>query len=240
MKLMNHLYMVAGVSLSHPFDAAAYLIEGETGLYLLDCGTPNGFTQIVENIRSLGFAPEEIRCIYGTHGHYDHVGAAALFRQKYSCCLMIHEEDAWQVESGDPVRTTGELLYGNPFPACNVYGYLKDGEQIKFGNRISMSVIHTPGHTRGSVCFALDCDGYQFLVAGDTIWGGFSERIGSDAKQWMASLDKLTAMHFDGFSFGHVGANVIADADRRIMDAKRQFGVYYNPWFKVMKEDFRY
>ncbi|MDU7028736.1 MBL fold metallo-hydrolase [Robinsoniella peoriensis] len=240
MKLMNHLYMVAGVSLSHSFDATAYLIEGDAGLYLLDCGTPDGFFRITENIRLLGFAPDDIRYIYGTHGHYYHVGAAAIFQQKYKCRVMIHEADAWQVETGDPILTTGELLYGNPFPPCIVNGYLKDGQQINFGNQITMTVVHTPGHTRGSVCFALDCAGYQFLVAGDTIWGGFSEQIGSDAKLWMESLDKLTAMHFDGFSFGHVGANVIADADRRIMDAKRQFGVYYNPWFKPMKEEFRY
>ena len=50
MKLMNHLYMVAGVSLSHSFDATAYLIEGDAGLYLLDCGTPDGFFRITENI----------------------------------------------------------------------------------------------------------------------------------------------------------------------------------------------
>ena len=68
MKLMNHLYMVAGVSLSHSFDATAYLIEGDAGLYLLDCGTPDGFFRITENIRLLGFAPDDIRYIYGTHG----------------------------------------------------------------------------------------------------------------------------------------------------------------------------
>ena len=47
MKLMPHVYQVAGISLSHAYDAAAYLIEGTEGLYLLDCGTPDGFEAII-------------------------------------------------------------------------------------------------------------------------------------------------------------------------------------------------
>ena len=61
MKLMPHVYQVAGISLSHAYDAAAYLIEGTEGLYLLDCGTPDGFEAIIGNIQKLQFAPEDIR-----------------------------------------------------------------------------------------------------------------------------------------------------------------------------------
>lgn len=52
MKLMPHVYQVAGISLSHAYDAAAYLIEGTEGLYLLDCGTPDGFEAIIGNIQN--------------------------------------------------------------------------------------------------------------------------------------------------------------------------------------------
>ena len=60
MKLMEHLYQVAGVSLSHFYDATSYLIEGKDGLYLIDCGTPDGYGQIVENIRTLEFDPADL------------------------------------------------------------------------------------------------------------------------------------------------------------------------------------
>lgn len=240
MKLMPYVYQVAGVSLSHGYDATAYLIEGTQALYLIDCGTPDGFEAIADNIRRLQFAPEDIRAVYGTHGHYDHVGAAALFKEKYGCRLYLHEADVRQVEEGDPVRTTAALLYGRDFPPCPVDGRLAEGDTFSFGNGISMEVLHTPGHTPGSVCFALDCNGYAFLVAGDTVWGGFSSRIGSDELRWRESLEKLTRRHFDGYTFGHIGANVVADADARLAEAKRQFATYYNPWFKPMKETFRY
>lgn len=240
MKLMPYLYQIAGVSLSHSYDAASYLIEGTEGLYLLDCGTPDGFDAIVGNIGKLQFAPEDIKAIYGTHGHYDHVGAAALFKEKYGCKLYLHEEDVRQVEEGDPVKTTAALLYGREFPSCKVDGRIKEGDLFRFGNGISMEALHTPGHTPGSVCFALDCNGYSFLIAGDTVWGGFSSQIGSEEGRWRESLEKLTGRHFDGYTFGHIGANVVADADARLAEAKRQFATYYNPWFKPMKETFRY
>ena len=237
---MQHLYQVGGISLSHAFDASAYLVEGTEGLSLLDCGTPEGFDLIRGNIEKLGFSPSDVRAVYGTHGHYDHVGAAALWKKAYGTELFLHEMDAEQVERGDPVKTTAELLYGREFPPCKVDRFLRDGQRVEFGNGISMEVLHTPGHTKGSVCFAMDCGGYRFLVAGDTIWGGFSLRIGSDEALWKKSLEKLTSRHFDGYTFGHVGANVIADADARLAEAKRQFAVYYNPWFRAMKDSFRY
>lgn len=239
MKLMKHLYQVGGVSLSHNFDATAYLIEGIYGLYLIDCGSPGGYQKIVDNIKFTGHDPKEIKAIFGTHGHYDHVGAAQQFKDEFGCELYLHELDIPQVEEGNPIKTTADLLYGKEFPPCQVNHRLQDGETFDFGT-IKMEVIHTPGHTMGSVCFALNCDGYQFLIAGDTIWGGFSRYIGSDEERWKLSLEKLTNRHFDGYTFGHVGPNVIVDADRRIAEAKKQFATYYNPWFRAMKDTFVY
>lgn len=240
MKLMEHLYQVGGVSLSHFFDSSVYLLEGENGLYLFDCGTPEGIGQILANVEKLGFHSADIRAVYATHGHYDHIGAAAFLKEKYGCRLYLEKEDKKQVEEGDPVRTTAELLYGKSFPACGVDGLLKDGDEVSFGNGVSMEVIHTPGHTPGSVCYAMDMNGFSFLIAGDTIYGGFADQIGSDEVRWRESLDKLTSRHFDAYTFGHVGPNVICSADERLAELKRQFGVYYNPWFKAMKDTFRF
>lgn len=240
MKLMNHVYQIGGISLSHFFDASAYLLEGDNGLYLIDCGTPEGFDAICRNIKASGFSPDQIKAIYATHGHYDHIGAAALFQERFGCRLYLHKEDQKQVEKGDGVRTTAQLLYGKDFPVCRVDGTVGDADILEFGGKFTARVLHTPGHTPGSVCYALDIDGFSFLIAGDTLHGGFSEKIGSDEMRWKESLEKLSAEHFDAFTFGHVGANVICDADARIAEMKRQFGIYYNPWFKAMKDSFRY
>lgn len=236
MKLYEHLYQVGGPSLSHFYDASVYLLEAEDGLYLIDCGTPDGIVQILSNIKGLGFELSDIRAVYGTHGHYAHIGAALLLKKKYGCKLFLHKEDQEQVESGDENRTNSMFQYGRKFPACVVDGLLVDGDLIPFGNNITMEVIHTPGHTPGSVCFSMNMKGYSFLIAGDTIYGGFSKMIGSNEMQWKKSLEKITLRHFDAFTHGHVSASIIGDADNRLKELKEQFGIIYSPWFNAMRD----
>ena len=54
MKLLKNFYQVSGPSLSHFFDATAYLLPDGKGYVLIDCGTPEGFSQIEANIKRLG------------------------------------------------------------------------------------------------------------------------------------------------------------------------------------------
>ena len=231
MKLLKNVYQVAGPSLSHPFDATAYLVADEKGFYMIDCGTPEGFERIQENIRSLGLNPGDIHTILVTHGHYDHVGAGYLWKEKYGCNISIHPLDKKQVETGDPEMTSAALLYGKVPVPVRIDAALEEGMTfpVKDG---SLQVLHTPGHSMGSVSFVLRTQESVTLFAGDAVWGGFSEKIGSSEAQWRTTLDKLTSQHFDYYTFGHVGPQLLADADRRLLDAKLQFANYYNPWFK--------
>lgn len=239
MKLLNNFYQVGGPSLSHSFDATEYLINTKKGLYLIECGTTEGYENSLNNIRSIGYDPNKIKAIFGTHGHYDHIGAAALFRRDFGCKLYLNEYDKGQVEVGDNTATTADLLYGSKFPPCHVDVLLNDGDIFDFGN-MKMEVLHTPGHTLGSVCFVLYIDSLNVLVAGDTLYGGYSPSIGSDEKKWRNSLDKLCARHFDLMVFGHSQACLLADADARIKAARSSFANYYNPWFKNFKDYYQY
>jgi glyoxylase-like metal-dependent hydrolase (beta-lactamase superfamily II) len=240
MKLAEHFYQVGGDKLSHPDDATSYLIDGGSeGLYLVDCGTPDGYQAILSNIRSLGFRPESIKAILGTHGHYDHVGSAYLWQEEFSIPLYLHEADKERVETADGIQTTAQLLYGKDFPAVGVKKLLEDGQSFKL-DKGSIEVIHTPGHTPGGVCFIVHLSGLSILLAGDTLWGGFSREILSDEEDWKKSLLKLQDYDYDLLSFGHTGPCLYGEAKARVEEAYRQFAVYYNPWFKPMKESFRF
>lgn len=257
MKLLKNIYQVGGPSVSHFFDATAYLItfqgglrwprgfetetapDMEEGCFLIDCGTPEGYAQIKENIKKTGNDPARVRFILGTHGHYDHVGAAHLWKEEFGCRLYLHQADRQQVEEGDSVKTSAALLYGTRSVPCAVDGCISEGDTWE-GEDFSVEAIHTPGHTMGSVSFDVTCNGDRLLIAGDTIWGGFSEKIGSDEAAWSLSLDKLTARHYDFYTFGHVNPQLIADADLRLKEAKMAFANYYNPWFKTFFEKYRY
>lgn len=240
MKLLEHFYQVGGNCLSHKYDASVYLIEGNNGLHLIECGTPDGIQKILENIRSMGVDPAQIEDIYATHGHYDHIGASAWMKKTYGCKLYVAEKDIQQVEEGDNIRTTAQILYDREFEPCRVDQKLENGQTIDFGNGVSMEVIETPGHTQGSVCFSILSNGIRLLVAGDTVYGGFLPEIGSDIRQWKQSMHLLTSRHFDAMTFGHIGPTLLCDADARLRELEMQLGVYYNPWFKAMKDSFRF
>ena len=239
MKLLNHFYQVGGPSVSLPIDATCYLIGAQDDLWLIDCGTPQGFEKICANIRKTGHCCENVKGILGTHGHYDHVGAAAMFKEKFGTKFWLHENDVRQMEEGDGIKTTAALLYGATCPTCKVDYYLHDGDVFEFGD-IRLSVLHTPGHTLGSVCFDMQADGLSILIAGDTIWGGYSKKIGSDEVLWEKSLKRITGMHFDHFTFGHINPQLIADADTRLKEAAASFNIYYTPWFKSFDRTFCY
>ena len=239
MKLLKNFYQVSGPSLSHFFDATAYLLPDGKGYVLIDCGTPEGFSQIEANIKRLGLDPAQIHTILATHGHYDHVGAGALWRKKYGCRLLLHPLDREQVEQGDPARTSASLLYGVQPPKIKVDGTLNEGDVFPVTGG-TLTVLHTPGHTIGSVSFVLKLEDATVLIAGDAIWGGYSEHIGSNEAAWRESLKKITSLHFDYYTFGHIGPQLLADADRRLLEAKMQFANYYNPWFKRFDEQYHY
>ncbi len=88
------------------------------------------------------------RYILLTHDHYDHTGALDELRARLNVPLAAHVEDSRSL------KLPPEIL-------------LKDGDTISLGN-IRIEVIHTPGHTPGSLCFAFS----RYLIAGDTIFPG--------------------------------------------------------------------
>jgi hydroxyacylglutathione hydrolase len=91
-------------------------------------------------------------------------------------------------------------------------------------------VIHTPVHSPGSVSIWAEIEGSKVLIASDALWGGFHPRIRSDLDDWSTSLDRLLEMDFDVMKFGHGPPALIPGAG--LDDARRQFGVYFNPWFE--------
>lgn len=239
MKLLHRLYQVCAPSLTHQFDANAYLLDTDEGLYLIDCGTPKGYARCLQNIRALGYDPSSIKAIFGTHGHYDHVGSAYRFFEDFGTVLYLHGADRLQVESGDSQKTTASLLYGTEFTPCKVSHELTDKQVFDFHSH-KLEIIHTPGHSPGSICISIHTHDLKVLIASDTLYGGFSPKIGSDEIAWKASLEKLAALHFDLMSFGHCSPGLLSDVSNRIDCAKRSFANYYVPWFKDFVQSYAY
>lgn len=228
-RLLGELWVVSGKSLTHLWDASAYLVRGDEPT-LIDCGCVEGYPALKRSLQALGYAPRDIVRVIATHGHWDHVSGMARLREESDARLLIHPADREQVEMGDYDRTAA-FLYGQPCPPIPVDGLLCDGDVLQV-NDFRMRVYHTPGHSPGSICLWTEHEGVKLLIAGDTIWGGYHPRVGSDIDAWQRSLDRLLELDFDVMTAGHIAPRLVHDAGRKVAEARGQLGVYFDPWFK--------
>ena len=121
------------------------------------------------------------RYLLHTHAHLDHIGATAALRAKTGAAACLHEGDLFLADHL-PLQAS---LFGLPAPQTpQIDRLLKDGESYSSGS-VSLQVIHTPGHTPGSVTFFWADSG--LLLTGDTLfagsvgrtdlWGGSTETL---------------------------------------------------------------
>jgi glyoxylase-like metal-dependent hydrolase (beta-lactamase superfamily II) len=103
-----------------------------------------------------------------------------------------------------------------------------------------MQVYHTPGHSPGSVSLWTEINGLKLLIAGDTLWGGFHPKIGSNLDDWTRSLDRLLELDIDVVTIGHSSPALIFDAKTKVREARQQFGIFFDPWFKPFHIRFVY
>ena len=105
----------------------------------------------------------DVKYILLTHGHPDHIGANTAIKQWSGAPILIHKEDADLLDHPLPLPFDSEPPVESP-PADQ---FLNDGEKIKVGD-ISLTVLHTPGHSPGSVSFLFS----DRVITGDALFAG--------------------------------------------------------------------
>ena len=226
-RLADGLWLVGGPGLSGELDALAYLIPcGDGQADLVDCGT--NAPALLRNAATAGFAADAIVGVLATHGHLDHLAAAPALLDAGCGGVWLHEaKTTTACTSGDPVATCA-YLYGRPATPVPVAHKLVGGG-LQYGTR-TVEVVATPGHSPGSVSYVIDCGDTRIALLGDTLWGGFHPRIGSDLDAWEQTLEQLQELECDALSFGHGPPRLIAPYQEKIAYARSRFGFLCNPW----------
>ncbi len=201
-------------------DSNIYLY-GDT---VIDTGTGFNFIRLRDVLRVFKSSLEGVKTIVNTHYHFDHIGGNGYFENGK---IWIHEKDAPIVEKGDTEATVADFFGGNIRP-MKVDKKLKEGDKIKFGD-LNLDVIHTPGHTPGSIC--LYEPKQKILFSGDTVFAngfGRTDLPGGNPEDLKRSLDKLAKLNVDKILPGH--GDVVQTGGSKVIQ-----GLAKN--FKPLEED---
>ena len=183
------------------------VISEENNAVLIDA--PADADYIIEQTRLFGC---ELKKIFLTHGHFDHVGAVADLVDKTGCEVYIHPLDQELLRTGDEMaaamfRAKGLRRYDGEIKLFTENDILKLDE-------LEFDILETPGHTKGSVCFI--CGNVMF--SGDTLFArsiGRTDLQGGDYQQMKKSLTKIADLGGDLTIYpGHMGVTSLSEEKR--------------------------
>jgi len=182
-------------------DSNIYIILGDNPS-IIDCGTGLYNENVVEEIKKI-IDPTLINQIILTHEHYDHCGGVKklLDLTKSKAKIISHKEAANKIERGESMFAK---LLGGTMPKMPVDIKLNDGDTLKIGDE-TFEIIHTPGHTPGSMC--LYSKESSSLFSGDTIFsfGSFGryDFPGGDLHILEQSIKRLAKLDVKNLYPGH-------------------------------------
>ena len=176
----------------NPVQENCYVVSDETKeAAVIDCGVlfDHERKAIVNYLNDNGLTLRYVLC---THGHFDHIFGVDTLFEEFGVKPRLHAADRMLYEGmKQQVIAFFDTSYDKPMPPLG--NDLSDGEVITFGN-LQLKVMHTPGHSPGSVVFY--CESEKMLFSGDTLFRmsvGRTDLEGGSWQQLMLSLQQVLA-----------------------------------------------
>ena len=167
----------------------AWILGNEESKYAIIFDPGDNVSNIIGKMNELDLTPV---FILNTHTHPDHLGAAAELQKRFDLPFAIHEDE---LPTFNSAKNTAQFLGLLNFQLPEVTTFLSDGQVLEINN-LHLQVLHTPGHTPGSICFLNG----KHLFSGDTLFQGSVGRTdlpGGSMKQLGNSLKRLSQLPED-------------------------------------------
>ena len=205
MEIIPGIHQIEGVN------ANSYLVIAGNETILIDTGLPGNAKRILAYTEKIGLKPSDIRTIVITHHHLDHTGSLCNLKKATGAMVAIHQEDADYLsgKKKQEIQTKGLRTFLFKL-LSRFFGSkpVKSDILLKEGDRIDgLTVIHTPGHTPGSI--ALYDMGNRVIFVGDTLRyvngkiTGSPEMFSSDPEKARQSIEKIAKLDYDIMLSGH-------------------------------------
>jgi glyoxylase-like metal-dependent hydrolase (beta-lactamase superfamily II) len=225
MFVTKNVYQLTGRRGARPSGANVFLLI-DNGITVVDTGLSGRALSILKEIRRLGYKTSDVTSIILTHHHTDHVGSLAELKKATEARVMAHTADAPYIDGTlpqpGPARPKWLARMLSPFDSmwasipAGVDKLLNDGDELPVLGGVR--VLHTPGHTPGSICLFVPRK--KLVIVGDLLTNRFRPGLPSriftvDMVQEVNSIKKLAGLDFDIIAFGH-GKPILHEARQAV------------------------
>lgn len=169
-----------------------YIISGERGCYLIDSGVAGSEKIIEKELKWLGRKISDVKALFVTHAHPDHIGGAAALKRASGCQIYASAGEAPWIENIDlqfkerPIPNFYQLVS----ESVSVDHFLTDNNIIELEPGLTIQSIRTPGHSTDEISFIVD----NVAFIGDSVPVRGDIPIYVNVQEVRNSLDKLSAL----------------------------------------------
>ena len=204
--------------MGHDDTIAAFLIDAEGELALVESGPHSTYTALKVAVSGLGYNFADIKKVFLTHIHFDHAGAAWALARENNATIYVHPFGLRHLQDPTKLYNSAKQIYGDKMEVLwgNMEGIApenlhatENGEKIPLG-KINMLAWHTPGHAVHHIAWQFGGDVFAGDVAGVKIGNGIvvppCPPPDINLEDWQKSLDVLRGIKMRRLHLTHFGA----------------------------------